>query len=68
MIPIIAIGVAILLVAAVLIFDARQRRREARHRGDTVFLAHALQVAQQDRRRRPKVDPRIQRKRRYGHE
>ena len=67
MIELIAIGVALLLIAAVLIFDHRQRQREARRHGDTVFLQHALTVAQQGRRRRPKTDPRIQR-RRYGHE
>ena len=68
MIEIIAIGVAVLLIAGVLLIDWRQRRREARRIGDTVFLGKALLIAQQGRRRRPKVDRRIQRHRRYGHE
>lgn len=57
--------VALLIVVAVLAWDHRQRRREARRRGDMAFLAQALEVAQRNRRRRPKVDRRIQR-RRYG--
>lgn len=57
--------VALLIVAAVLVWDHHQRRREARRRGDMAFMAHALEVAQRNGRRRPKVDRRIQR-RRYG--
>jgi hypothetical protein len=56
---------ALLIVVAVLMLDQRQRRREARRRGDMVFMARALEVAQRNGRRRPKVDRRIQR-RRYG--
>lgn len=56
---------AIALVVGVYVLDARQRRREARRRADAVFLADVARVMQTGRRRRPKVDPRIQR-RRFG--
>ena len=59
------VGLAIATVAGVLVLDRRQRRREARRRGDVAFLAQALIVAQRKRRVRPRVDRRIQR-RRFG--
>lgn len=65
MIEIGALLAAAVLLAAVLVLDARQRRREARRVADAVFLADAARWAQTGRRRRPKVDRRIQR-RRYG--
>lgn len=65
MIAALAIGIAILVIAVTLWLDHRQRRREARRHGDAVFLRHALDVAKRGRRIRPKIDPRIQR-RRYG--
>ena len=53
------------LIAGVILIDRRQRKREARRRGDIAFMARALEVAQRGGRRRPKADARIQR-RRFG--
>ena len=65
MTPLIVLLVPVAVLLAFGLYELRRRRREARRRGDAVFLAHALNVAQTKRRRRPKVDRRIQR-RRYG--
>lgn len=59
------IGGAVLLVAATLVFDARQRRRERARRRDLTVLADAFVRAQQRGHKRPKADRRIQR-RRFG--